>query len=164
MGKINWNKLLMYVCFIYSGISFEFVYIQLLPLLNNSANYALPPPPFVYDTVYKTSPSYIWYIVIVSFLGSVISLLAGIALHNITKKKETRIISESWIENITDENDKKIISLLKENNRILTQSQLVKESGMTKVKVHRIILKLESNKIVEKFKYGQTNKIKLNIM
>jgi len=73
----------------------------------------------------------------------------------------TQIVSDSWLEKITDENDKKVISLLKENNGALTQSQLVKEFGMTKVKVHRIIVKLESNKIIEKFKYGQTNKIKL---
>lgn len=163
MEKINWDKILMYVCFIYSGVSFEFVYIQLLPLLSNFNNYALPPPPFVYDSVYKTSPSYIWYIVIISFLGSLISLLAGICIYNFNKKKEARVISDNWIENITDEADKKIISLLKENNGTLTQSQLVKESGMTKVKIHRIIMKLESNKIIDKFKYGQTNKIRLKI-
>jgi len=161
MVRINWNKFLMYVCFIYSGISFEFVYIQLLPLFNNPSNYAYPPPPFVYDTIYKTTPSYIWYIVIISFLGTIITLLSGIALYNINKKKETQIVSDGWLEKITDENDKKVISLLKENNGALTQSQLVKESGMTKVKMHRIIVKLESNKIIEKLKCGQTNKIKL---
>ena len=151
----------MYICFIYSGVSFEFVYIQLLPLFSNSANYAMPPPPFVYDTVYRTSPSYIWYIVIIGFLGSVISLLAGIALYKIIKKKDKKLISDNWIDTITDENDKQIISLLKENNNVLSQSQLVKESGMTKVKIHRILVRLESNKMIEKIKYGQTNKIKL---
>ena len=161
MAHLNWNKILMYICFIYSGISFEFVYIQLLPLLSNFEDYTMPPPPFVYDAVYKTSPSYIWYIVIVSFLGSVVSLLAGINLYNISKKKETQIVSDSWIENTTNEDDKKVICLLKENKGSLTQSQLVKESGMTKVKMHRIITKLESNNILEKFKYGQTNKIRL---
>jgi hypothetical protein len=159
--KENWNKVLMYICFIYFGISFEFVYIQLLPLFNNSHNYALPPPPFVYDTIYKTSPSYIWYIVIITFLGSLISLICGINLYNIIKNKDNKIVSDNWINNITNETDKKIINLLKEKNNIMTQSQIVKESGMTKVKIHRIIQKLESYKIIEKFRYGQTNKIRL---
>ncbi|MCW8965149.1 MAG: winged helix-turn-helix transcriptional regulator [Candidatus Pacearchaeota archaeon] len=159
MRGINWNKILMYICFIYSGIAFEFVYIQLFPLFNNSKNYALPPPPFVYDEIYKTTPSYIIYIVLVCLLGSIISLLAGISLYNINKKKETQIISENWIENITTKDDKKIIDLLKENNSILTQSQIVKESGLTKVKVHRIIQKLKKYNLIEKIKYNQTNKI-----
>jgi len=158
---MNWNKVLMYLCFIYSGISFEFVYIQLLPLFNNSGNYALPPPPFVYDPVYKTTPSYIWYIVLVSFLGSAVSLLAGIALYNVARKRQAEAISADWIENITDGKDKMVIAILKENNGSMTQAQLVKESGMSKVKVHRIVHKLEQSKVIEKTRYGQTNKIHL---
>jgi hypothetical protein len=161
MKKISWNQILMYICFIYSGISFEFVYIQLLPLLSNFEAYAMPPPPFIYDAVYKTSPSYAWYIVMVVLLGSIVSLLAGINLYNINKQKQKITISEKWIDNITNSDEKKIISLLKENNNVLTQSQIVKESRLSKVKIHRIILKLQSNNIIEKFKYGQTNKIRL---
>jgi len=159
--KINWNKILMYSCFVYSGISFEFVYIQLTPLLNKSSNLAPPPLPFTYSTIYKTSPSYIYYIIGISILGSIITLLAGISIYRTIKEKEGKKVSKKWVGNITDENDQRIISLIKENGNEITQSHLVRESGMGKVKVHRIVKKLESCNILEKVRYGQTNKIRL---
>lgn len=47
------------------------------------------------------------------------------------------------------------------NNGELTQSDLVRKTKLSKVKVHRIVKRLESLGIVSKYPYGITNKIKL---
>ncbi|MBI3035785.1 MarR family transcriptional regulator [Candidatus Woesearchaeota archaeon] len=58
--------------------------------------------------------------------------------------------------------DEKIaIGELEKNNGALTQSELVRNTGLSKVKVHRIVKRLESLGIVKKYPYGVTNKIKL---
>ncbi|MFH1586999.1 MAG: MarR family transcriptional regulator, partial [Candidatus Diapherotrites archaeon] len=55
--------------------------------------------------------------------------------------------------------EKALIETLKKFNYELTQSQLTKESGLTKVQVHRAVKKLEDKGVLEKHDYGLTNKI-----
>jgi len=57
--------------------------------------------------------------------------------------------------------EKVVIKLLKENDGELTQSELVTRTKLSKVKVHRVIKRLESLNVVSKYPYGVTNKIKL---
>ena len=57
--------------------------------------------------------------------------------------------------------EKIVIKELERNEGELTQSDLVRKTKLSKVKVHRIIKRLESLFIVSKYPYGVTNKIKL---
>jgi len=63
---------------------------------------------------------------------------------------------------ILPEDERTIIELLL-NERRMEQTYIVAESGFTKVKVSRLIAKLEQRKIIEKKPVGNTNLIKLKI-
>ena len=57
--------------------------------------------------------------------------------------------------------EKLVVKLLEDNNGKLTQSELVRQSNLNKLKVSRIIKKLESSNIINKYPYGMTNNIQL---
>jgi len=57
--------------------------------------------------------------------------------------------------------EKIVIKELGRNNGELTQSDLVRKTKLSKVKIHRIVRRLETLEIISKYPYGVTNKIKL---
>jgi uncharacterized membrane protein len=63
---------------------------------------------------------------------------------------------------VLPEDERKIVELLLANKR-MEQTYIVAESGLSKVKVSRVIMKLEQRHIVEKKPLGNTNLIKLTI-
>ncbi|MDD3159887.1 MAG: hypothetical protein PHQ98_02890 [Candidatus ainarchaeum sp.] len=92
-------------------------------------------------------------------IGGIVSLIAGISIWTLTRKKEKKQITHHVTNSLLLPDEKKIFDLLKNNPNGLTQSKLVIDSNLTKVKVHRIIKKFEDKKLVEKYKFGTTNKI-----
>ena len=98
---------------------------------------------------------------ITTFLGSLISILGGISLLSLLRKKESREIRKDLIESIILPDEKLVIQELERNNGELTQSELVRMTRLSKVKVHRIVKRLVDMEIVKKYPYGLTNKIKL---
>lgn len=81
---------------------------------------------------------------------------------DLEKNKEEILETINLLMNLVNYEDKKIINYLKNNNGISTQYELTKISGLTKLKVHRSIEKLEKNNILKKEKLGKINKIYLN--
>jgi uncharacterized membrane protein len=59
-------------------------------------------------------------------------------------------------ENLSEE-EKLIVNLLKESEGTIYQSELVDKTGFTKVKVTRILDRLEGKKIIERKRRGMTN-------
>ena len=58
---------------------------------------------------------------------------------------------------LLNEEEKKVIALLKEADGTMFQSDLVDKSGFTKVKVTRILDVLEGKRLVERKRRGMTN-------
>jgi|SRR3989344_2497376 len=98
---------------------------------------------------------------IVNFFGALISILAGLSLISVLRYKESKELKQEVIDSMVMPDEKTVIKELENNNGILTQSELVNNTGLSKVKVHRIVKRLESLGIVKKYPYGITNKIKL---
>jgi uncharacterized membrane protein len=98
---------------------------------------------------------------IASSSGLVISILAGFSLIDLLKKKEKKELTKKVIDTMLMPEEKKVVGLLEENSGEMTQSELVARTKLSKVKISRVIKRLESLKIVSKFPYGMTNKIKL---
>ncbi len=96
-----------------------------------------------------------------TFIGSLVSIAAGISLIKILRDKESKELKRDVINSMVTPDEKIIIEELEKNNGASTQSELVSNTGLSKVKVHRIIKRLESLGIVRKYPYGVTNKIKL---
>ena len=57
--------------------------------------------------------------------------------------------------------EKKLIKVLQRHEGAMTQKDLVRESGLSKVKVSRVLKKLEAKKIITKYEFGMTNRIRL---
>jgi uncharacterized membrane protein len=91
--------------------------------------------------------------------GGIISLLSGGALASLLRKKEKKQMTHKLTNDLLLPNEKKIYSLLANAPSGLTQSKLTLESGLSKVQVHRFIKKLEDKGLIEKHKYGATNKL-----
>ena len=74
----------------------------------------------------------------------------------INKKQFQRLLR------VLPEGERVVVGLLLEDGR-LEQTYIVAESGLSKVKVSRILSRLESRGIVEKKPLGNTNLVKLKI-
>ncbi|PIZ50697.1 hypothetical protein COY27_06305 [Candidatus Woesearchaeota archaeon CG_4_10_14_0_2_um_filter_33_13] len=82
-------------------------------------------------------------------------------IHTIHKEKSTEITSDKKKEIIenADEEEKMILNLLLNNQGSVYQSDVIKETKLTKVKVTRILDKLEGKGIIERKRRGMTNVI-----
>ncbi|MEK6983629.1 MAG: MarR family transcriptional regulator [Nanoarchaeota archaeon] len=98
---------------------------------------------------------------VVNFFGVLISIFAGLSLVSILRSKESMELKKDVIESMVLPDEKLVIKELQKNVGELTQSELVRRTNLSKVKVHRIVKRLESLEIVSKYPYGVTNKIKL---
>jgi uncharacterized membrane protein len=63
------------------------------------------------------------------------------------------------IYNNLNENEKLVLDKLFKSNGIIFQSNLVKKTGFTKVRITRILDKLENKGIIERRRHGMTNKV-----
>jgi uncharacterized membrane protein len=106
-------------------------------------------------------PSFAPIELIASYSGLAISLLAGFSLFDLLKRKEKKELTKKVIDTMLTPEEKQVIRFLEENNDEMTQSELVSRTKLSKVKISRVIKRLESLKAVSKFPYGMTNKIKL---
>ena len=61
-----------------------------------------------------------------------------------------------------DSDEKKIVSVLIENNGEIFQSTLSNKTKLDSVKLHRRLLSLESKDVIHKAKTGMTNTINLS--
>lgn len=97
---------------------------------------------------------------ILSYLASgIIAILAGIAIWNLIREKEIKSVKHATASNLLLPDERAVVKVLKESNYELTQSRLAKETGLSKVQVHRAIKRLEAKGVLEKHDYGLTNKI-----
>jgi uncharacterized membrane protein len=94
-------------------------------------------------------------------VDGVFSIAGGISLWQLIREKELMSVKENISSLLLAPEEKTIIEELKKSGGQLNQNQLVKRTGLSKVKVHRALVRLETRKIVKKYPYGLTNKIVL---
>ncbi len=171
-NKKSIQNYVMVICFIYAGISALLFIYQLyfwairgivspafhLPFdvtAETLINETLQRKPLGFRGTQMNSS----IILAVSFLGTITSSLAGITIMDLIKKKETKEIRSKTMDIMLMPEEKLIIQFLNKNNGELSQSELVKRSKLSKLKVSRVIKRLEILKVVSKYPYGITNKI-----
>lgn len=169
---IDKNKLItlvMVLCFIYAGVCIIQLIYSVPPMVRGEAL----PPAQGNDTIrndtgnitnFKDAPGRMRinpFMVLVQLFGAIISTLAGFSLMSLLRKKERKELTKGLVDSMTTPEEKQVIAELERNNGELAQSELVKKTKLSKVKVHRIVKRLESLNIVSKYPYGVTNKIRL---
>ena len=155
------------LCFIYAGVAL-ILFVYMLYFLYVRGQYPLPSFRNLAQAGNFTGAAFRPHVrtITMPFLGvflfgSLISILAGISLMNLLRAKETKELKKEVIGSMTLPDEKIVIRELERNNGEMTQSDLVRKTKLSKVKIHRIVKRLESLGIVSKYPYGITNKIKL---
>ena len=98
---------------------------------------------------------------LIYLLGGFMFIVAGITIWYMMREKEIKDIEEKLTDTFLLPEEREIISELKKTNYESTQSELVRKTGFSKVKVHRILNKLEKRGIVKRHEYGMTKKVLL---
>lgn len=126
--------------------------------ISNASNVSIPPRGFVISNPSSLllSPFSIAYLIM-----GVISLFAGFSILNLVREKEIKFTKKAILDVFLLPDEKKVLSEIEKYGGSLTQSEISKSTGLSRVKVHRIIRSLENKKLVMKHQYGMTNKIVL---
>jgi len=93
---------------------------------------------------------------------ALVSLLVGFSIALLFQWKINKIQMERVLR-ILPEEQRKIVSLLIQNNNSLEQNKLVALTGIHKVKMSRILKDLEFRSVVKKTDLGNTNLVVLNV-
>lgn len=179
----KFQEIIFISCFVFSVVCFILFISQVYsfaaspnppvnnkPLQNNSNPPQMQPP--AQEDFFKGIPKGSPLMLLVFLLGFVITFLAGIVIYQQQDKKEKKNIRKELLKNKKEAKSKVInqmllpeekfmVKILEDNKGERTQSDLVKKSKLNKLKVSRILKKLESLKIIEKHPYGMTNNIRL---
>ncbi|MCX6802339.1 MAG: MarR family transcriptional regulator [Candidatus Diapherotrites archaeon] len=91
--------------------------------------------------------------------GGLISILAGLSIWNLIRKREIKKIKQETANNLLLPDERKVIDALKKSDFEMAQAKLARETGLSKVQVHRAVKRLEAKGVLEKHSYGLTNKI-----
>lgn len=170
LEKRIFHKITIVLCFIFAAICFILlisqIYSFILPekvqinnLDQNNSNPPKSPPPK--DDFFRGMPKDSPIMLLFFLLGFLINLFSGIIMYSLSNAKEKKEIKSKIVGELLLPEEQIIIDLLEKNNGELTQKELTLRSNFNKLKVSRLIGKLESLKIIDKFPYGMTNKIKL---
>jgi hypothetical protein len=105
------------------------------------------------------SHNFVWIFIVLAIVF-VSCLLYYLFSLKIDSQRGTINKNKEILFSILDEDEKKVIKKLINNNGKIVQSELSLEFG--KLKAHRVIKKLEEKKIIGIKRDGKTNQIKLN--
>jgi len=173
----SWQKtyvLVMLACFLFSGYSLflfadhvsrsvwrsDFRPTMFVRDLNSDANRLIQigisagfrPPRDLDVEIFSPSPLF-------QLIGGIVAFAAGLTIWKITREKEIKKIREETTDNLLLPDERSVIQTLKQSGFESTQSRLAKDTGLSKVQIHRTVNKLAAKGVLEKHKYGLTNKI-----
>jgi len=100
-------------------------------------------------------------LMLTTLFTSIISILGGVSLIMLLRSKDAKELKTEIVDTMVVPDEKTVIIELEKHSGQLTQAEIVRNTGLTKVKIHRIVKRLEALGIVKKYPYGLTNKIKL---
>ncbi|MGC8622935.1 MAG: helix-turn-helix transcriptional regulator [Candidatus Micrarchaeia archaeon] len=106
---------------------------------------------------------------IIPFIGGLLLIISGLTMlkyRNYTVKQslqkhamqQIKSAKSSLLSSMLTPEEKKILSII-EGEEGMLQSDLVAKSGFSKVKVHRMLKKLESMELIKRSRFGITNRI-----
>ncbi len=96
---------------------------------------------------------------LLDLVGGIVSIVAGITIWLLLREDELDSLKEEMADTFLLPEEKAIINELKKAGGEMTQKELVSRTGLTKVKIHRVISKLEAKNIIKRYPYGMTKKI-----
>ena len=161
----RFQKIALLLCIVFSVISAIIFAYQVYAFATKGSTPAPPndaptrpqPQDDLFRGVSRDSPVFLVY----SFIGIIISALSAVAIYRSISLKEKDGVKQTVAIVKVQPNGKRLVKLLQENKGVLTQSELVRKSGMDKLRVSRELRRLEKLNVVRKHPYGMTNSITL---
>ncbi len=112
---------------------------------------------------------------IIPLLGGMLLVVAGITMQKLydestisraAKKHRVKAVNEKskMFNNLLGADEKAMVAILNSSKSPVLQSDLMALSGYSKVKVHRILKKLESKGVIKRSRFGITNRVFLNTL
>lgn len=86
-------------------------------------------------------------------------IVAGLTIWYLIREEEISLLKDQMADIFLLPEEKSILNELKKAKGEITQKDLVSRTGLTKVKIHRMLNKLENKGIVKRIPYGMTKKI-----
>ncbi len=96
---------------------------------------------------------------LINLLSGIMFIIAGLSVWSLSRDKEIKELKDEITDMLLLPEEKEIMSELKKRGGEITQKELVSRTGLNKVKVHRILNRMESKKIIRKYPYGTTKKV-----
>jgi uncharacterized membrane protein len=129
---------------------------------NVSGNMSLPPMDPERRFIIANPSSLLLSPFSIAFLVmGIVSILAGISIWNLIREREIKSTKKAMLDVFLLPEEKKVLSEIERYGGSLTQNELVKTTGFSRVKIHRLVRSLENKKLIMKQEYGMTNKIVL---
>lgn len=94
-------------------------------------------------------------------ITGIISLLGGFSIWNLVREKEIKSAKKKILDTFLLPEEKKVLDEVEKHGGSLRQNEIVRNTGFSRVRVHRIIKNLEKKNLIIKQQYGMTNKIVL---
>ncbi|MCX6819570.1 MAG: winged helix-turn-helix transcriptional regulator [Candidatus Aenigmarchaeota archaeon] len=171
----------MLLCFLFGGFSLIFYLLQVYSVVwqadlvseirQERGNFSIPvlstqpregnisgfdrrPPTLENNSLSLFSP----FSLILLFTG-IISLLAGFSIWNLVREKEIKSAKKTVLDALLLPEEKKVMDEIENHGGSLRQNEIARNTGFSRVKVHRIVRNLEKKNLILKQQYGMTNKI-----
>ncbi len=121
-------------------------------------------------TSIRTDVERIVFSLVVPLVGGVVLIIAGLKLLHIdnatlhknavsnTRRKITQQ-KEQMLNVFLNDDEKRVMDLIKKDSEGALQSDLVIKTGYSKVKVHRILKSLENKGVIRRGRFGITNRV-----
>jgi uncharacterized membrane protein len=88
-----------------------------------------------------------------------LSIFSGVSILSILRVKDIDKTKNDVVNMFLTPEEKTVIQVIQKNGGSLTQNEISKITGFSRVKVHRIVKGLEMKNIIEKREFGMTNKL-----
>jgi len=94
-----------------------------------------------------------------TLIGGLVSMAGAISIRTLTHKKAVIKLKEDLKELYLTDEEKKVMSILEAASPDMTQKELTDRTMYSRVKVHRLLQRLEAKKLIRRIPCGQTYKI-----
>ncbi len=96
---------------------------------------------------------------LIDLLGGVAFIIAGISMWYLIREKETGLLREEVEKALLLPEEKSVMEELKKAGGELTQKELSNRTGMPKVRLHRVLSRMEKKSVISRYPYGMTKKV-----
>jgi hypothetical protein len=87
----------------------------------------------------------------------IVSVLGGFSIWNLVRKSEIKSTKKAILDVFLLPEEKRVMDEIEKHGGSLKQNEIVRNTGLSKVKVHRVIKNLEKKNLLQKQEYGMTN-------